>query len=245
MENYLNEIAQLETRIVEVRRSRVELEQSNSLKVKQVLDGIFNPFKEYEIRVNRGSATFYMVDEDGRSREMFSISFYVKYKQDCKLELSYYTTNTQSEFELDRLIFLGGVARIIRGRSKSILKSILDVINSDVERSNELYSFQLGYEKKIAEYQKANFDRKKVEIELALRGQGVVFSSVKNMTLKRNYTTRVFEIKIVKVSASGKTCTVQYKNESQNGYEDKVNVQSLIDQVMFVHKDIVSTSELV
>ena len=82
MENFLDKIADLELLIAGVRKENSELEISNALKVKEVLEGYFNPFKEFDIQVNRGSAYFHRKDEDGRSRELFSLSFYERYKEE-------------------------------------------------------------------------------------------------------------------------------------------------------------------
>jgi len=202
MENYLNEITELETLIGNVNLQRYELEKSNRARIKEVLDNIFNPFKEYTITVNGDSATFHMKDEDGRNREIFSISFYERYKEDATLDLSYYTTSTRSDFELDRLIFLGQVAKIVRTRSQIILKTILDIKNVDKERSNELYRIQDGYQKKITEYRDAVVANRKVKIELALRGDGVVFTSAKEIELKHNFYPYMIQIKIIDVSNS-------------------------------------------
>jgi hypothetical protein len=53
-------------------------------------------------------------------------------------------------------------------------------------------------------------------------------------------------VKILDVSASGKTCTVLFT--FLTGYEtteENVNTQAIIDRVVALNKDIVSTSELV
>jgi hypothetical protein len=147
---------------------------------------------------------------------------------------------------LNRIISLGEVAKVIRDRSEKILEEIIQARKSDQERCSQLFQIQLGYEKKITEYQKANSDRKKVEIELALRGRGVAFTSAKEIRFKHNYTVPVMFVKILDVSASGKTCTVLFT--FLTGYEtteENVNTQAIIDRVVALNKDIVSTSELV
>lgn len=243
---YLNEIAELESFIGDVNLERYHLEKSTNLKVAEVLNGHFNPFQEFEVKVNRSSATFYLInDEDGSIKEMFDLYFDERYKQKDELRLSYYSTSTHSDFELQRLVRLGNVASVIRCRSEIILNEIHQVIKSDLERSNELYSIQNGYQKKIAEYQKANSDRRKVEIELALKSDGVTFDSRRYITLKRNYDPQVDYIKIVEVSKSGKTCVVEYSTGYSTSREENCNTQNVIGQVTSLNKHIVSTSELV
>ena len=247
MKNYSNEIAELEVLIAGVKKEYSELQIGNALKVKEVLDSYFNPFQELEIQVGSTSASFYMKDNLGNRREVFSLYFYQRLQGSTLLELSYYTTSTHSDFELERLINLGKVAKIVLEKSEQILKDITEVRKEDLGRSNELFSIQSGYEKKKAEYVKAAQENRKVEVELSLRGEGVTFDAVKEIQFKRNYSIRVIYIKIVEVSKySGKTCKVQYI--TRDGYktiEENCNTESIISQVTSYSKNIVSTSELV
>jgi hypothetical protein len=245
MKNYSNEIAELEVLIAGVKKEYSELQIGNALKVKEVLDSYFNPFQELEIQVGSTSASFYMKDNLGNRREVFSLYFYQRLQGNTLLELSYYTTSTHSDFELERLINLGKVAKIVLEKSEQILREISEVRNQDLGRSNELFSIQNGYEKKIQEYKNAERESKLVEVELSLRGEGVVFNDQTYIQLKRNYTVRVIQMRIA-VSKSGKTCDVFYITSSgYKGVENNCNVKSVVDQVALRYESIVSTSELV
>lgn len=239
MENFLDKVAELQSRIADVRKENAELGRLNSLKVKEVLDGYFNPFNELSIGVSGTSASFYMEDDLGIRREVFSLYFYERYKEDPKLELSYYTTSTVSDFELLRLQNLGKVAKIVLEKSERILKEIAEVRKSDLERSNELYSIQSGYEKEIAEYNRSILSRRKLEIELLLR-EGIVFDQYVYIEFKRNYSIKVITMKMVDVSKSGKTCTVLYT--TRDGFstrEENCNVENILNQVVYFYKNIV------
>lgn len=246
MKNYSNEITELEVQITEIKRQRYLLQESTNQKVKEVLDYYFNFFKEMEIKVSNSSATFHSKDEDGFNKEIFSLYFDERYKEKDELRLSYYSSSTNNDFELDRIIRLGNTARVIKNSSEAILSEIHQFIKSDLQRSNELYSFQLRYESKITEYQKANSEIRKTEIELALKSDGVVFDQNVYIAFKRNYTTKVVQLKMIDMSKSEKTCTVSYI--TQDGTLAKVqncNVESVLGQVVYFHKNIVSTLELV
>ena len=245
MKNYSNEIAELETLITEVKKESNELGRLNSLKVQSVLDGYFNPFNELSIQVSGTSASFYMKDNLGLRREVFSLYFYERFRGETLLDLSYYTTSECSEFELERLINLGKVAKVVLEKSEQILREIAEVRKSDLLRSNELYSIQSGYEKKIQEYKNAEKESKLVQVELSLRGEGVVFDKDVHIQLKRNYTVRVIQMRIA-VSKSGKTCDVFYITTSgYKGVENNCNVKSVVDQVALRYNNIILTSELV
>jgi len=240
MKNYSNEIAELELLIAGVKKQYSELEIGNALKVKEVLDSYFNPFQELEIRVHRGSSTFHLKDEEGFNKEIFSVYFDERYKEVDELRLSYYSTSTHSDFELKRLVYLGKVASIIRSRSEIILKEVHQVIKSDLGRSNELYSFQLQYERKIIEYKKAESDNEKVQVELLLKGDGIVFDQNVFIEFKRSYAIKVIQLKMVDISKSGKTCTMMYT--TRDGFqtrEENCNVENILNQVVYFHKNIV------
>lgn len=239
MKNYSNEIADLQLLITGVRKESAELSKSNNLKAKGVLDSYFNPFNELDIQVSGTSASFYMKDNLQVRREVFSLYFYERFRGETLLDLSYYTTSECSEFELERLMNLGKVAKVVLEKSEQILKDIAEARRSDLGRSNELYSIQSGYEKKIQEYKVAEKESKLVEVELSLRGEGVVFNDQTYIQLKRNYTVRVIQMRIA-VSKSGKTCDVFYITSSgYKGVENNCNVKSVVDQVVLRYEGIV------
>ena len=240
MKNYSNEIAELEALITEVKKESSELGRLNSLKVKEVLDGYFNPFQELEIGVYNTSASFYMKDDLGTRREVFSLYFYERYKEGIKLDLSYYTTSTISDFELLRLQNLGKVAKIVLEKSEEILREVAGVRKGDLERSNQLFSIQNGYEKKKAEYVKAAQENRKVEVEIFLRGGGVVFDQNVYIEFKRNFSIKVKSLKMIDVSKSGKTCTMIYT--TRDGFstrEENCSVENILNQVVYFYDNIV------
>jgi hypothetical protein len=245
---YLNEITQLEELINKVSAERFELRKSNDLKVQQVFDRNFNYFKEFDIKVSGESAYFQIKNDNGILVDLFSIYFYERYREERKLELSYYTTNTQSDFELNRVILLGQTARILRDNSEIILKEIAEVKKSDLERENELYRIQDGYEKEKRSYQNANDERRKVEIELSLKGEGVHFNRKVSIDFKYNYSANIRAIKLINVSKSGKTADVAFNYNEGDEFrytENNCNVQRMIEQVMYFKNNIVSALELV
>jgi hypothetical protein len=246
MKNYSNEIAELESKIAIAAAEQRLLETSNNEKVKGVLDYYFNYFKEMEVQVRGTYATFHLKDEDGYNKEIFSLYFDERYQREADLRISYYTTSTHSNFEIERLILLGKAAQVIKRSSEIILSTIKDVRNQDLEKSNELFSIQLKYENEIRDYRNTEFQERKVQIGLELKNEGVTFEVPREIKFKFNYVIYVNSLKIIDVSKSGKTCTVVFKN--RGGYESReenCNMQSIIDQVVFLRKSIVSTLELV
>lgn len=246
MKNYSNEIAELEAQITEVKREQRLLEESNNEKVKNVLDYYFNYFKEMEVQVRGTYANFHLKDEDGYNKEIFSLYFDERYQREAELRISYYTTSTHSNFEIERLILLGKAAQVIKRSSEEILSTIKDTRKQDLERSNELFSNQLKYENQIKDYRNTELQERKAQIELELKNGGVTFEVPREIKFKFNYVIYVKFLKIIDISKSGKTCTVIFK--TRDGFEtreENCNIQNVIDQVTSLHKSIVSTLELV
>ena len=231
---YLNEITEIETQINDINVKRFELRKENNEKIAEVLGSAFNYFKEFEIKVNGESAVFYQRDEDDKLKEIFSLYFDERYKEETKLRLSYYTTNTNSDFELTRLIHLGNVAKIVRDRSEGILRDIFAARKTNLERDTELYSLKFKYENQIKDYQKENTAALKVQIELDLRSEdGITLSVPKNIELKRTYCPKIDKIRITEVK--GKTCTVAIEmgGGSYKTTETRVSIESLVKQLRY------------
>ena len=247
MKNYSNEITEMQSQITEIRKERYLLQESTNQKVKEVLDYYFNFFEGMEIKISNSSATFHSKDEDGFNKEILSLYFDDKYGNPAdQLRISYYSTSTNSEFEIDRLIRLGNTARVIKNSSEAILNEIKKVSQIDSERSKELFSIELKYENQIREYRNSELQDRKVQIELDLRSEGVEFESPREIRLKFNYVIYMKSLKIIDVSKSGKTCTVIFASRGGNkSREENCNMESIVDQVTFLHKSIVSASELV
>jgi len=234
MKNYLNEITELENQISEIHNERYLLENSNNEKVKEVLNEYFNVFREMEVTVRGTSAYFYLQNEEGYNKEIFSVYFDERYKEETQLRLSYYTTSTHSNFELERVVKLGSVAKTILDRGERILAEIFQVRKSDLEKSNELFSKELGLENQLRDYRKVAKADRRIQLELNLKSSdGIFLPTPKTISLKRNYSPKIDKIRIVEVS--GKTCTVAIETGggSYKTTESRVNIESLIDQIAY------------
>lgn len=232
MKDYSNEIVEIESQMQQIRVQRFELMKAAEVRLKEVFDFSFNIFREFTINVNNTTASFCMDNEEGKSKEIFSISFYERYKQARQLDLSYYSTSTKSQFELDRLIHLGKVASTLKSNAEYILEDIEGALSKDRQREDELYEIENTYSKRLSEIRQAQQAQKRVQVELMLRGDGVLLEKFINIELKRNYVPLVSSIKIVEVSKSGKTCTVVFSTASRDkGREERCDTQSILNQV--------------
>ena len=240
---HLNEITELETLINKVQDERFQLQLAQNDEIADVLNSHFNYFKELTIKVSNSSAYFYMFDEDlKREKEILSLYFYERYNNPTKLELSYYSSSSNSDFELDRLMYLGSFAKVIKQDGERILNEIVAVQSKYKNRSNELYAIQDGYNKQKRAYQEANDEARKAEVKLALMGEGVKLSKKLCIDFKYNYSANVRALKLINISKSGKTCDVVFNYAEGDGYrytERKCNVEKIVDQVARYHESII------
>lgn len=238
---HLNEITELETLINKVQSERFQLHQTQNDQIAEVLNKYFNYFKELTVKVSNDSAYFYMYsDEDKCEKEIYNLYFYERYSSPTTLQISYYSSSSNSEFELDRLVRLGNAAMIIKLSGQDILKEIDTIKSQYKHKFDELYEIKDNYEKQKRSYQKANDQAKKAEIEHALKSIGIVFSKGINIQIKSNYTPTIDSIRLTEVSKSGKTGTIVYRFSRGGIYtEQKVNIERILDQILFHHKDIV------
>ena len=240
---YLNEITELETLINKVQDERFQLQLAQNDEIADVLNSHFNYFKELTIKVSNSSAYFYMFDEDlKREKEILSLYFYERYNNPTKLELSYYSSSSNSDFELDRLIKLGSFAKVIKDDKERILNEIVAVQSKYKNRSNELYAIQDGYNKQKRAYQEANDQARKAEIELALKGEGVKFSKKLCIDFKYNYSANIQALKLSNISKSGKTADVAFNYNEGDQFRyvvNNCNVEKIISQVNCHSKNIV------
>lgn len=217
----------------------------------EALAGFYGVFPEdVEVEVTRGSVYFKMNHPEVKyKKELFNLYLREDYdfensKKSYKgLDLSYYTTSTRGIdlWELKRLEMLGKIAGAVYEKHDEIV----DAANAAV------LPFKAEFEAVYKELQDVGSEIRGVEnlitylekekIEWDLKGQGVDFEKGRQIQLKFNYSPTVVSIRLTDISKSGKTCTAVFKwahggNASQ---EEKVSVESIINQVHGLRKDII------
>jgi hypothetical protein len=217
------------------------------------LAGFYGVFPEdVEVEVTRGSVYFKMDHPEVKyKKELFNLYLRENWNFDGEknsksftgIDLSYYTTSTKGNdlWELRRLQMLGKIAEVVYDKHDEIV----DAVN------NAVIPFKAEFAEVFKELQDVGSEIRGVEqlitylvkekIEMDLKGQGVDFEKGRQIKLKFNYSPVVIGIRLTDVSKSGKKCTAVFKwshggNASQ---EENVSVDSIIDQVYGLRKDIV------
>ena len=217
----------------------------------EALVGFYGVFsQDVEVEITRGSVYFKMAHPDcSYKKELFNLYLREDYdfenskKSYRGVDLSYYTTSTKGvdSWELRRLQMLGKIAEVIYEKHDEIV----DAANAAVA------SFKVEYAEVFQEMQDVGSEIRRVDqlisllekekIEKDLKGEGVDFVKGRTIQLKFNYSPNVVSIKLTNLSKSGKKGIAVFKwahggNASQ---EENVNVNSIIDQVYGLRKDIV------
>ncbi len=157
----------------------------------------------------------------------------IKYKE---AQLSYYTTSTNSDWELHRLENLGRVAQLLRSFKDDVVKQaneLAKIYRAELEME-KFHEREFEIDKQISALRKEIIQLKKEESKKALfSDEGLAIEC--HMQLKYNFTPRISKIKLINVSKSGKkaTAVITYAHGDYTSSEENVSVERIVDQIVF------------
>jgi hypothetical protein len=237
-------ITTLESQIQEIRSQRWEAEQSFNEKLTDSMARFFRGvvYEDIVVTATSHSISFSMLDDTNYLREIFQIYLRENYSRERELPykgivLGYYTTGTNSTFELTRLENLGRVASIVKGMSNEILQKVNTLA---VEYTKEIE--EKGFYKQISEIEDkirdARSQIREIEKQQAtaklFSEEGITFDKGISIRMKHNYSPTIKNIKLVEVSKSGKKAKAifTFAHGDHTSYEENVNVEKIIYQVI-------------
>jgi hypothetical protein len=201
--------------------------------------------EDVKVECTQTGIYFKKMNEEGTyEKELFSIYLRENYfsregreqmYRGC--ELSYYTTSTNSDFELERLENLGRVANLLRNFKDEIVNKAneLAVIYEAEVSMEKFFERESEVEKQIKAFRDEISTLKKEESKKALFSEeGLSFEKEAYIRLKFNYTARVNKLKLIDVSKSGKKATAVF-TFAQGGHtsrEENVDVEKIVEQVI-------------
>jgi hypothetical protein len=187
---------------------------------------------------------FKMLDQDCREKEIFQIYLRENYMMKERsenvyrgIELSYYTTSTNSDFDLERLENLGRVAMFVRNFKEEILRQANELAKIyDAELAMEkFFERENEVENQIRNFRNEIYTIKKEEKRVALFSEeGLSFEKESYIQLKANFTVRVKNIKLIEIAKSGKTATAvfTYFHGDHVSREERVSIEKVVSQVI-------------
>jgi hypothetical protein len=236
----LNEQAQ------SIRKEKYEVQEKFEKDLTDTFKKYFRGIVSEDINVKCSSSSIFFYKrrgEDSFDTEIFSIYLRESYSlQDIadkykNIELSYYTTSTNSDFELERLEALGKVAYVVRKCKKEILEkaNALAEVYSAIIKAEQFYKKEDELGVQIRGFRGEIRNIKREERKKALFSEeGLVFEVPTLIQLKYNYTPRVTNIKLVDVSKSGKKATAvfTFAHHSVGSREENVSVEKVLEQIL-------------
>lgn len=247
--------ANFEAQVLELKDKRDAIYAKEQQAITDVISLYFQESdfsKEVEIEVTRGSVYFKMAHPDySYKKELFSIYLKENWNFDKDkntksfdgVDLSYYTTSTKGidKWELKRLQLLGVVAEIILHHQEKMLELVNAAVLPFREEYDQTHAPMNLLRNAIRDIDERIAVLEKEKIAFDLKKDGVEFDKGFNIQLKYNYSPYVKSIKLIDFSKSGKKATAVFSfvHGEYTSREENINVQSIIDQVYGLRKNIV------
>jgi hypothetical protein len=200
---------------------------------------------DVKVECTQTGICFKKMNEEGTyEKELFSIylreNYFSREGRDQMYrgcELSYYTTSTNSDFELERLENLGRVASLLRNLKDEVVNKaneLAKIYDAEME-IEKFYEREPLIEKQISELKNEIRTIEKEEKKQALFSEeGLSFEKSRCITLKHNYSPTVRNIKLIEIAKSGKTATAvfEYEFHNQVSREERVSIEKVVSQVI-------------
>ena len=193
----------------------IQLNEINENRKTQYLKTINNIFKSVpntEIVCGYGATFVFKMMKDDRLDEYFTLYVRENYQSEKldKIETSFYSTTTDSEFELDRMINLGIIAKLIRKNRENIFY----ILNSNRKYyrnlTSEIYKEKTSFVNELKELRTELAELKTNEkLELA-QTSGIVFETMKRLQIRVDEDIwNATGFKILSITPTGKSATLE------------------------------------
>lgn len=237
-------IQNLDLQIAELRSKEYEIEERMEKEFQDTFSKYFDSVLSEEVSVRtRGNYIYFEMKDEDRDwiTEIFSISFRETYEfkeesvRFSNASISYYTTSTNSDFELIRLHNLGRVATALRVGKEGILERANKIAAKYKKELNEkgFQKERFALENLVKDTNQKIREIKKQQKKDEVFGEGLTFEKGMYVRLKFNYEPRISKLKLIDVSKSGKKATAVY-TFAQGGAtsrEENVNVDKVLEQL--------------
>ena len=152
-------------------------------------------------------------------------------------ELSYYTTSTNSDFELERLENLGRVANLLRNFKDEVVNKAneLAVIYEAEVSIEKCFERESELERQIKIFRDEISTIKKEEKKQSLFSEeGLTFEKGAYVRMKFNFEPRISKLKLTDISKSGKKATAvfTFAHGDHTSREENVDVEKIVEQVV-------------
>jgi prefoldin subunit 5 len=190
-----------------------EINKDRTNQYLKTIKDIFKSVPKTDIVCGYDAIFKFKMDDNGRLTEYFTL--YVNEKdwreeEFNQIQTSFYGTTSSSEFELDRMINLGIIGKLIRENKENILSKLNNIRESLKDQISNLHT----------EKSSLNDERKELEAELEVirqnemfekaKSEGITFEKPRSLQVKVDYKIwSCLGFKILSMTPTGKSATIE------------------------------------
>ena len=169
---------------------------------------------------DQDSFYFNVADENGFSKEIAKL-YLRKSNWDLvgydEVHINYYSTSTNSKFELNRLVTLGKIAKVVKEDSGAILDNHHLIVSKYNKVESKLSAKIWGIEKEIRDlYDLIQEEKAEKRKQRAFSNKGIEFEKPLNFDLKNGY--RAWNVKNIRI--------LSWVNENKKSVNIEIKVQN-------------------
>lgn len=144
------------------------------------------------------------------------------------IETSFYSTTTDSEEELDRMINLGIIAKLIRENKENILCILNNNREYYKKLTSEIYKEKTSLVTELRELESEFDDIEKDMVLEKAKSEGITFETPKVLQVKVDHSIwSCLGFKILSMTPTGKSATIDVSYEGFNGEVDTYTVKNV------------------
>jgi hypothetical protein len=228
--------------LLEKRKQKVFIKKNKELT--SFFKGFFGELPFHNIGGgDQDSFYFNVADENGFSKEIAKLylrkSNWDKVGYD-EVHINYYSTSTNSKFELNRLVTLGKIAKVVKEDSGAILDNHHLIVSKYNKVESKLSSKIWGIEKEIRDlYDLIQEEKAEKRKQKAFSNVGISFEKPRNIDLKNGYRAwNVENLRILGwVNEKQKSVDIEIKIK-QTKWDEKTETYVDMDPVVQIHNKI-------
>ena len=157
------------------------------------------------------SFRFYM-DNNGRKDGYFTLYVSENYDTEVfdELETSFYTTTTSSDYELERMINLGIIGKLIRDNKKDIIQKLNTIRENFKNSTKSLNKERYNVQNELRELRYKIEEMERVEMLEKAKSEGITFERPRSLQVKVDHKIwSCLGFKILSMTPTGKSATIE------------------------------------
>lgn len=212
-----------------------ELEKKASAEFMKRINDFFSPLLKVcpEIYLQKCWNGVYFkrkAEEVAYGKELVTLSYSDSYN---RLELNTYSTIVHTDWELERLMFVGELAEVVK-RDKEGVIAALTYEGEDAEERKALQSAYYELEKQIRGFKEQLRQLEAIEYFNKLQYEGLEFEKPRAIRVRFDHVMRdVVKLKVLKYTSSGNSATVLFTTKREKYRWDNKEYKNIYEGVEY------------